>query len=83
MIVALKVEGETAVSTEEGRAFAAENGCLFATTSSKLGDGVIRSFQELSSHVLAHEEVKDEKREGLWLNAVPMAESTPKKKGCC
>ena len=61
MIVATKVEGETAVGNEEGRTFAAENGCLFASTSSRLGDGVVGAFQELSSHVLANQEVKDEK----------------------
>ena len=82
MIVAAKSEGDDAVSSEEGRAFAAENGCLFASTSSKLGEGVVPAFKALSAQVLAVEEEKDEEREGMWLNA-PMPSERPKKAGCC
>jgi len=81
MIVAAKSEGEVAVSEEEGRAFAAAHGCLFSTTSSKLGDGVLPAFKALSSHVLAAEEQREEQREGLWLHA-PVPERAPKR-GCC
>ena len=85
MIVAAKSEGGELydeVSSDEGRAFAAENGCLFASTSAKLGDGVVPAFKALSARVLAAEEEKEEEREGLWLNA-PMPSTGKKKAGCC
>jgi len=81
MIVAAKMEGDVAVSEAEGRAFAQQHGCLFATTSSKEGAGVLPAFKALSSHVLAAEEHKDEQREGLLLS-MPVT-SKPAKKGCC
>ena len=88
MVVAAKSEGAAvAVSEAEGRAFAERHGCLFATTSSKLGEGVLPAFKLLSSHVLATQESKEEAREGLWLNA-PMpsdgrAAAGKRKVGCC
>ena len=88
MVVAAKSEGAAvAVSEAEGRAFAERHGCLFATTSSKLGEGVLPAFTLLSSHVLATQESKEEAREGLWLNA-PMpsdgrAAAGKRKVGCC
>ena len=81
MIVAAKSEGDVAVSDAEGRAFAEQNSCLFATTSSMSGDGVLPAFKKLSSHVLAAEESREEEREGIWLNAT--ANSRAKKKGGC
>ena len=81
MIVATKMEGNEQVTAEEGKQFAAEHGCLFMATSSKKGDGVIRAFQELSSHVLANQEKQDNSREALWLGQA--AASPPKKKGGC
>jgi len=87
MVVAAKVEGMVAVSNEEGAAFARENGCLFASTSSKIGDGVIPAFKTLSSHVLAQQETTEEAREGLWLASAAVAENHGKKgnkkSGCC
>ena len=82
MIVAAKSEGDVAVSDAEGRAFAEQNSCLFATTSSMSGDGVLPAFKMLSSHVLAAEESRDEEREGIWLNAAANSRSQ-KKVGCC
>ena len=67
---------------DEGKAFAEANGCMFASTSSKSGDGVIRAFQELSSKVLNSQENKDEAREALWLSAKP-SDGSAKKGGCC
>ena len=82
MIVAAKSgEGGDAVSSEEGKAFAAQNGCLFAQTSAKLGEGVIPAFKAIAARVLAEQEEKEEQREGLWLNSAPP--QTKAKKGCC
>ena len=81
MIVATKLEGDEQVSVEEGRAFAEEHGCMFASTSSKSGSGVVRAFQELSSQILSNQENKDEEREALWLSAAKT--SSAAKKGCC
>lgn len=88
MIVAAKVEGMVAVSNEEGEAFAMAHDCLFASTSSKLGDGVIPAFKTLSSHVLQQQERREEAREGLWLSAAATAEAGQKQPGakrggCC
>ena len=69
------------MSADEGRAFASRHGCLFAQTSSKLGEGVVPAFQLLSSHVLANQETIEEAKEGLWLNT-PVS-SKPKRAGCC
>lgn len=82
MIVATKSEGETAVSVEEGRAFAEQQGCMFAKTSSKSGDGVIRAFQELSAKVLSSQENKEEEREAMWLSSAKPGGAS-KKGGCC
>lgn len=82
MVVAAKSEGDIAVTEEEGRAFAHKHGCLFATTSSMLGEGVLPAFKLLSSHVLAQQERKEEEREGLLLS-VPTSSARPAKKGCC
>ncbi len=86
MIVATKSEGSPVVSEQEGRAFAEENGCMFAVTSSKAGSGVMRSFQELSARVLATQEHKDEAREAMWLSAGKSGGAggaAAKKGGCC
>ena len=87
MVVAAKNEGEVSVTEEEGKAFAEANHCLFASTSSKLGDGVLPAFKTLASHVLKAQEEREEEREGLWLNAgttVALGEARKaKKKGCC
>ena len=92
MIVATKMDEEgvtPAVTLEEGRQFAADHGCLFASTSSRLGSGVIRAFQDLSSHVLANEETKESQKETLWLNAPRpatlgrAASAARAKAGCC
>ena len=85
MVVATKtdMEGEEAVSEAEGRAFAAANGCLFGTTSSMLGEGVLPAFKLLASHVLDAQERREEAKETLWLSA-PMPSDAPRpKKGCC
>lgn len=81
MIVATKLEGDVAVSAEEGKAYADAHGCLFGKTSAMTGDGVLRAFHDLSAKVLTSQEVVDEKREGLWLNAPQPA--TPKRSGGC
>ena len=85
MIVATKMDegGTPAVTLEEGAEFASANGCLFASTSSKLGDGVIRAFSDLATHVLANQESKESEKETLWLNAPRPGAATPKKGGCC
>jgi len=85
MIVASKVEGTgQQVDEAEGREFAVHHGCMFASTSSKSGSGVMRAFQELSSQVLANQENKDEERQTLWLAAGKAgAKGGAKKGGCC
>jgi len=45
MIVAAKQESGAEVSEQEGRTFAAEHDCLFFTTSSMLGSGVLPAFK--------------------------------------
>jgi small GTP-binding protein len=45
MIVATKSDVPSVVPESEGKAFAAQNGCLFGTTSAKAGNGVIPAFQ--------------------------------------
>jgi len=88
MIVATKTEGVPQVTPDEGKAFAEAHGCMFAVTSSKSGDGVMRAFSTLSSHVLSTQENKDEERETLWLSAAkngggPGGGRAPGKKGGC
>ncbi len=83
MVVATKVEGEVEVSDEEGEAFASSNGCLFATTSSKVGHGVIPAFKKLSSHVLAAQQQQDDVKEAVWLQAASGAGAGGRKKGGC
>lgn len=73
--------GADAVSAEEGRALAEEYGCLFAQTSSKLGEGVVPAFKAISAKVLADQEEKEEERQGFWLNSPPPQAKA--KKGCC
>jgi len=80
MIIATKADGEVAVPEAEGKTFAESHGCLFGKTSALSGDGVMRSFQELSARVLTTSEVVDEKRERLLLNAPAPSE---KRGGCC
>ncbi|KAL1496731.1 hypothetical protein AB1Y20_014324 [Prymnesium parvum] len=81
MIVATKADGSPEVSEQEGRAFAEQRGCLFATTSSKSGDGVLKAFQLLAQHVLASQEVKERDQEFKRLS-LSAAQAAPKK-GCC
>ena len=60
MIVAAKSaeSGGDEVSVEKGQTFARENGCLFAATSSKLGEGVVPAFKALAARVLEQQEEK-------------------------
>ena len=76
------------IADDNCKAFAEANHCLFASTSSKLGDGVLPAFKTLASHVLKAQEEREEEREGLWLNAgttVALGGEArkAKKKGCC
>jgi len=84
MIIAAKSAegGADAVSGEEGSAFAQENGCLFARTSAKLGEGVLPAFTSLAARVLEEQERKEEETEGMSLNA-PMPLASKKKSRCC
>jgi len=83
MIVATKAEeGTPAVTEEEAAAFAAANGCIFGTTSSKTGAGVQKTFQTLAQAVLQNQETNEAVAEEAKLS-LTMEQSAKPKGGCC
>ena len=84
MLVAAKSEGATEVSSQEGAAFAAANGCLFAQTSSKDNKGVMDAFQKLGARVLEAQETAEAAKESQKdLVNLEQKRSAKKKGGCC
>jgi len=83
MIVATKAEGATAVSAEEGAAFAKANGCLFAATSAKAGTGIQKAFSGLAQAVLASQESKEREQDDLKMSIDLDQAASKAKGGCC
>uniref|UniRef100_A0A7S3AFE2 Uncharacterized protein n=1 Tax=Haptolina ericina TaxID=156174 RepID=A0A7S3AFE2_9EUKA len=83
MIVATKSDVPSVVPESEGKAFAAQNGCLFGTTSAKAGNGVIPAFQALAQAVLASQEQRERTADSMKESIILNQTRTVKKGGCC
>jgi Ras-related protein Rab-5C len=71
------MDAKRAVTADEAREYARENGLVFAEVSAKTGAGVRGLFVEIAKRVPRQTRVEDE----AFVD--PAGEEPPKKKGCC